>query len=282
MDTSLESVLSGQSSTTGGESGGEAAETQQTTTTTETEGSEGTGEQTTASPADTQKDEPLEKHRKGLEAAALAERTRRQAAEQRAAAAEAELRTLRQPKPELQQTTTEQGNQEPQREAFASDTDYIRALARHEAKALREAEKAEESREAAERQAQEHAQVLQRTADEIVTKGQKQFSDFDAVINGGLAPHLTPALHEALLLSDRGHEVAYWLANNQAEAQRMAGLTPQKLVRELTLIEIKLDAKPPGKDVELPDTLTNERDSRGRFKPAYQGPTPLNAILATK
>lgn len=253
-----------------------------------------TGVDESVTPTDEKKEEqedPIERHKKGLEAGIAAERTKRQAAEREAAELRAWKQQQEQGRKASEQPKTQE--QEPQESDYATPQEYIRALARFEAKQLREAEKAEEAQAKAEREAQEQAQQMQRTADEVVTKGQQAFADFDTVINSGLGPYLaqeTPQgqlFRQALLTGERAHEVAYFLAKNPGEAQRVYSLAPLQMVRAVSLIEAtKLDAlaaTPEPTKPAIPKTLTQARDARGQFKPAaYDGPTPLDDVLATK
>jgi len=114
-----------------------------------------------------------------------------------------------------------------------------------------------------------------------VAIGQGKFKDFDAVINGGLAPYLNDSLREEIAASDHGPDVAYWLGKNPAEARRIAALPSRAQAREIVRLESKVAQ--PERPV-LPSTLTDTRDSRGRFAnaDAYEGPTPLDAVLGRK
>lgn len=255
-----------------------------------------TGVDESVTPTDEKKEEqedPIERHKKGLEAGIAAERTKRQAVEREAAELRARIQQFeQQTRKAAEQPKTHE--QEPQESDCATPQEYIRALARFEAKQLREAEKAEEAAEKAESQAREHAQQMQRTADEVVLKGQQAFQDFDTVINSGLGPILaqeTPQAHlfrQALLKNKRAHEVAYYLGKNPEEAQRIYALDdPLQMVDEiaeirLTKLDSALESTTQAKPV-IPKTLTQARDARGQFKPAaYDGPTPLDDVLATK
>lgn len=251
-----------------------------------------TGVDESVTPTDEPQEDPIERHKKGLEAGIAAERTKRQAAERELA----ELRAWRQQQEQQQRKAVEQPKtqeQEPQESDYATPQEYIRALARFEAKQLREAEKAEEAQAKAEREAQEQAQQMQRTADEVVLKGQQAFPDFDTVINSGLGPILaqeTPQAHlfrQALLTGKRAHDVAYYLGKNPEEAHRIYALSPLQMVDEIAEIRLtKLDAlaaTPEPTKPAIPKTLTQARDARGQFKPnTYDGPTPLDDVLATK
>lgn len=237
-----------------------------------------------------QQDDPIEKHRKGLEAGIAAERQKRQAIERERDEMRARLQQLeRQNAPKAQPT---ESIERPKREAYESQEDYEDAL-------LEYGDRRREVRTAQERAKQEQEefeQQIERTASEVIGRGQQAFADFDAVINRGLGPYLaqqTPQaqlFRQSLLSGDRAHEVAYFLAQDQAEAQRVYSLPPLQMVRAIALIEAtKLtQAEPDGdrqdaKPVVIPKTLTQARDARGQFKPAaYDGPTPLDDVLATK
>ena len=284
-ETSLDAIFSGEQVERT-----EVAETPQDLQTDEPQDQTGVDESVT--PTDEPQDDPIERHKKGLEAGIAAERTKRQAAEREAA----ELRAWKQQQEQrkaVEQPKTQEQAQEPKPEDFASDVEYFRAMVRFEAKQIRESEKAEEAQAKAESEAREQAQQMQRTADEVVTKGQAAYQDFDTVINSGLGPILaqeTPQgqlFRQALLTGERAHEVAYFLAKNPDEAQRVYALPPLQMVRAVSLIEAtKLDAMaetPAQQKPNIPKTLTQARDARGQFKPAtYDGPTPLDQILADK
>lgn len=284
-ETSLDAIFSGEQVERT-----EVAETTQDLPTDEPQDQTGVDESVT--PTDEPQDDPIERHKKGLEAGIAAERTKRQAAEREAA----ELRAWKQQQEQrkaVEQPKPQEQAQEPKPEDFASDVEYFRAMVRFEAKQIRESEKAEEAQAKAESEAREQAQQMQRTADEVVTKGQQAYQDFDTVINSGLGPILaqeTPQgqlFRQALLTGERAHEVAYFLAKNPDEAQRVYALPPLQMVRAVSLIEAtKLDAMaetPAQQKPNIPKTLTQARDARGQFKPAaYDGPTPLDQILADK
>lgn len=283
-ETSLDAIFSGEQVERT-----EVAETTQDLPTDEPQDQTGVDESVT--PTDEPQDDPIERHKKGLEAGIAAERTKRQAAEREAA----ELRAWKQQQEQrkaVEQPKPQEQAQEPKPEDFASDVEYFRAMVRFEAKQIRESEKAEEAQAKAESEAREQAQQMQRTADEVVTKGQQAYQDFDTVINSGLGPILaqeTPQgqlFRQALLTGERAHEVAYFLAKNPDEAQRVYALPPLQMVRAVSLIEAtKLDAMaetPAQQKPNIPKTLTQARDARGQFKEAYDGPTPLDDILATK
>lgn len=207
---------------------------------------------------------------KGLQAALIAERRKRQEFEAR-------LRQLEQPKTEAKpdagapDPAAYEGNQQ----------QYWRDLARYEAR--QELQAAVAQAQEAQRIAQENERInaVQQRLNDTVAKGQVKYRDFDSVINGSLAPFLTDALREEIGHSEAGHDVAYWLGKNPAEAQRLSTLDARSLAREIVKLEGKVVA--PTRPV-LPQTLTQVRDARGQFAnaPAYDGPTPLDAVLSRK
>lgn len=202
---------------------------------------------------------------KGLQAALLAERRRRQELE-------AQLRQ-QQPKPAEGAPDPAAYQDNPQ--------EYWRLLARHEA---REELKATIEQAHQQKQAEKEQERINATMDRLnaaVAIGQGKHKDFDAVINGGLAPFLTDALREELAESDNCDELAYWLGKNPAEAQRISTLSPRALAREVVKLEAKALAPP---KPAIPQTLTQVRDSRGQYAntAAYDGPTPLDAVLGRK
>lgn len=239
-------------------------------------------------------DDPIERHKKGLEAGIAAERSKRQAIERERDEMRARIQQFeQQQRKAAEQPKPQEQAQEPKPEDFTSDVEYFRAMVRFEAKQIRDAEKAEEAQAKAESEAREQAQQMQRTADEVVTKGQQAYQDFDTVINSGLGPILaqeTPQAHlfrQALLTGKRAQDVAYYLGKNPEEAHRIFALSPLQMVDEIAEIRLtKLDAMaetPTPQKLNIPKTLTQARDARGQFKPGtYDGPTPLDEILAKK
>lgn len=235
----------------------------------ETPAAEATGEDVAAPPAEAPKE--TNDNARGLQAAVVAERQKRQAVE-------AQLRQLQQ----AQQGTQQPADGAPDPAQYQDNPqEYWRLLARHEARqelasVVQRSQQAQAQHEETERVAN-----VQDRLNAAVAMGQSRFKDFDAVINGGLAPYLSDAMREEIAESDHGPEVAYWLGKNPAEAQRLSQLTPRALAREVVKLEAKVVAPP--KPV-LPRTLTQDRDSRGQFANAggYDGPTPLDAVLNRK
>jgi hypothetical protein len=241
---------------------------------------ESTGEQQAAPPAEQSQeaqeaapDEPQQRQ-KGLEAALLAERRRRQELEQL-------IRQSQQQAPQpAAQAAAPDGLPDPANYQ-GNEQQYWRDLARFEARQeLLEYQK-QAQRYAEQESANKRIAATQEKLAAAVLNGQSKYRDFDAVINGGLAPFLNDALREEIATSELGDDVAYYLGKNPAEAARLAGLSdPRALAREMVRLESKVKAPAP---INIPQTLTQARDSRGQYQTAaYDGPTPLDAVLARK
>ena len=282
MDTSLDSILSNEAPTTTEATPQPQAETPTPEVVNEEQGA--TGDEVPGSPPEQAKDDPLEKHRKGLEAAAAAERKKRQDAEARAEAAERrarELETLQQQRqqPPPQQTQTD--DPKPLRSQFETEDEWLDAR-----DAWRDRSR---EREAEARKAKEQQEALYAKTEGIYAQAQA-LEGFDRAAFDRLP--LTKPIVEALIESEQAPKLMHYMASNPAEVVRIAGLSATKQYQELARIEDKLNAAPKAEESEeddeakakpkLPQTLTQARNAKGRFEPAYSGPTPLNAILATK
>lgn len=132
----------------------------------------------------------------------------------------------------------------PQLEKFESYEDYVEALTDWKL-AQREAAMAERSKvDAAKQQQAELAKSWQARQDAVRAK----YDDYDEVV--GQEIPITQAMQQALLESDHGAELAYWLGSNPEEANRIAKLGPVAQIKALAKIEDSLSvgsAEPPAK-----------------------------------
>ncbi len=174
--------------------------------------------------------------------------------------AETELRLLREQQGRSQpvKQTPSDDPEAPRRDQFDSYEDYIRADARHEAR--------KEAREAARK---EHEALKKSSDDERVNgerekvlkawnsqieKARDDVEDFDEVTSESEAP-ITQAMSEAILESDSGALIAYHLAKNPAEAERISKLPRSRQAVEIVKLEEKL-AQPARRTTKAPDPIT--------------------------
>lgn len=166
------------------------------------------------------------------------------------------------------QDVSQSEGKEPQRSEFSSYEDYV------EAKALYKTEQRIEQRLKAERDAREGEQkkvkqeesskAFRAKVEGLVEKGNEKYADFDAVVNDAVEDGLIAidsALYHGLVESDLGHEIAYWLAKNPADAKRIAGLSAYRQVAEIGKLEDKLASKPKGR--ETMDPISSRGNSNG-------------------
>lgn len=92
------------------------------------------------------------------------------------------------------------------------------------------------------------------------SKAETKFEDFDEVV-GDLKPITPWAL--AIMQSENGDEVAYYLGKHIKEAQKIAQMDPVSQIREIGRLEAKLLAEPP------------------KQKAASNAPAPINPISGT-
>jgi hypothetical protein len=167
-------------------------------------------------------------------------------AEARYAALEAQIQELKAPKA----ATESQPEKAPKRDEFSSYEDFVEARALHvarmEAKKELEAFKAENKKAAEETTRATAQKEFTVRRDSMIEAGQKAYADFDAVINDAVEDGHIPTkgpLFEAIVDSDHGEKLAYFLAKNPKEADRIAGLSVYGQLRELGKLEDRLSAK---------------------------------------
>lgn len=148
------------------------------------------------------------------------------------------LAERRQPAPEPQKPAEPQG--EPQLEQFETYEQYVRALARYEAKQERAAWDAEQQQ----RVQAEQRQALQSEFQTKVQAFKQAAPDFDQVVTRpGVA--ISDAMLEVIEQSDLGPQLAYHLGQNPDLSQRLFRLSPTLAAKELGKLEVQLSLPQP-------------------------------------
>jgi DNA repair exonuclease SbcCD ATPase subunit len=165
-----------------------------------------------------------------------------------------EARTKSEPKPAAA---------EPKREDFDDYESYVKAVARHEAKEAAAERLAEAESKAKEREARAQEENQQRSfveaREHILEKGAEAYDDFESVTtNDDLS--ITPVMADALLSSEKGHELWYHLGKNPELADRIADMHPVQQLMELGRIEATLSGRKPSA-APRPTTTLNPRGS---------------------
>lgn len=143
----------------------------------------------------------------------------------------------------------------PDASKFESYEAYIEALADWKYEQRRKADSEKTEKESRERQAKQRQAEALDGFEERAEKAREKYEDFDDVAFSNFP--VTEAMTEAILASDSGPELLYYLGNNPKEALRIAKLPPFVAARELGRLEAK-----------LPDLS----------KPASAAPAPINPV----
>lgn len=128
------------------------------------------------------------------------------------------------------------------------------------------------------RQAEEKAQqakVVQaqqaQAWEKKIAVAEKDLPDYKEIVSGSTAP-LTDAMRAAIMESESGPQLAYYLATHPDKAAEIASQTPIQAVRALTLIEAGFKTNPVSKTPE-PITPTGSRQTSGVKTLADSGST---------
>ncbi len=214
-----------------------------------------TGE--TATPEDSSQDDPAEdpaaepkKHQGGFQKR-ISELTRRIAEERREKERLLALVESTVKKPETTQPQTQIA--EPSRDQYETYEEYL------EARAAYRAEKAVETRmQAIERQRQEQAEQArlaetQRAWSSRLAKAAESIPDFADVVGNATEVEMTPVMKQVIVESDVGPNIAYFLAQNPAEAARIAALSPARQAAEIGKLEDRVTK--PAKASSAPEPI---------------------------
>ena len=201
-----------------------------------------------ASTEDPQQEETPEQKEARRKARAQAhERRRLEKHIQAAADARAEANQLRQQLEAERAKAKPQDGGEPKREDFEVYEDYLRAAAKYEAKqAASETLNAERKGTEQRAQEQQRSQVSEELAKSWESREvafRKLTPDYDEVVAPFVDAELQtihPQARQALVESESGAAILYHLADNLAEVERIAKLSPARQTAEIGKLELKL------------------------------------------
>jgi hypothetical protein len=159
----------------------------------------------------------------------------------------------------------------PQPGDFDTNAEYIDALTDWK---IEEREKARETATKAE-QAKTEAQTKQTTWNERLAAAKTRYPDFDQALKTPFP--MSPAMREAMLESELGPDLGYYLVKHQEEAQRIAAMTPAAAALALGTIQAKLTP------ASTPQTTqTPPRTTQAPPPPTPVGGRPIPAVDTTK
>lgn len=83
----------------------------------------------------------------------------------------------------------------------------------------------------------------------------EKYADFEEVLGDSDAP-MTNEMRQAILESEQGADVAYWLAKNPAKAKEIASLSPGRQIAAIGRIEAEINAPKPKAVTQAPPPIT--------------------------
>lgn len=131
----------------------------------------------------------------------------------------------------------------PKREDFPDYETYIRADATYVARQEVDRRLADQEVRHVSENARAQQEKMLSEFEKRKAEGRTKYEDFEDVTENPEVM-LTPAMVQAILESDTGHELAYHLGKNPDEADRIASLSPTAAIREMGKLEAKLASAP--------------------------------------
>lgn len=154
-------------------------------------------------------------------------------------------------------------DQEPQPSEFEDAFEYAKSLADWSAKkALRERDKQEADRKRAEEESQRH-----KTWADKVAKAKAELQDFDDIVASSDVA-VSNEVRDAIMESDVGPQVLYYLADNPEFANKLAAMPSLKALREIGKLEARLEKSEPKQEVNSVAAKSN-------------APAPISPLKAT-
>ncbi len=153
----------------------------------------------------------------------------------------------------------------PKLENYASYDDFIDAKIAFQAERIAEKKYGEvEKQRQIEKDKESHETSLRNWSSKVETARDK-YEDFDDVVGNNTVP-VSFAMSRAIMNSDSGTDIAYYLGKNPSEAIRISNLEPFASAREIGKIEAKLASIPLKRPSAAPEPIipvgTKEKANR--------------------
>lgn len=172
------------------------------------------------------------------------------------AAAKTEARLLRERLDALeQQARPPQDSKAPRLEQFDNFEDYMAARVAFDAEKVVEARltKAQQE-EMRRRESETQAKSLENWRDQQA-KAIEKYPDFEEVVGDSDAP-VTREMSQAIVESEHGADIAYYLAQHPDEAKAIAGLSPIRQIAAIGRLEAKVSQPPPKAVTQAPPPIS--------------------------
>jgi len=123
------------------------------------------------------------------------------------------------------------------RDDFVDDGQWVQELAKREATVMFNEQQKQQSQQ---QQAYQRAQLATKQWDEKLNEFKDELTDYAEVV-GNAKIDLTPDVVQDIMESDVGPRLAYYLAKNPSEADKVVDMTDRSRLRYLTRLETKLE-----------------------------------------
>lgn len=146
----------------------------------------------------------------------------------------------------------------PQAENFATYDEYVHANARWAARQELKAEQGRTEQQRTEREALEVEQKFMQRCD----AASERYADFNDAVGAMMSDDtypISPAVAHAVKTSEKGPDLAYWLANNRQEAARLSQLSPLAAAMELGRVAATLQTPAKRTVTQVPPPPTTIR-----------------------
>lgn len=142
----------------------------------------------------------------------------------------------------------------PKESDFETYGEYLEALTEYKAREIVRNERAEAEAERSRKAQQSEAERYQARQQELVERGEEKFDDFEEAVKGDKHTY-SRAAFLAMLESDMGAELLYYLAKHPEEGQRISNLPAYAQAKEIGKLEDKLQAKPTKQISKAPEPI---------------------------
>lgn len=148
-----------------------------------------------------------------------------------------------------------QDTQAPRLDQFDDFESYMAARVAYEAEKVVDGRLTRAQQEAVQRQQSEaQAHAVENWRDQQA-KAAEKYADFEEVVGESDAP-ITPQMSQAIIESEQGAEIAYYLAQHPDEAKAISQLSPIRQIAAIGRLEAKVSEPPPKAVTQAPPPIT--------------------------
>lgn len=161
----------------------------------------------------------------------------------------------------------------PKREDFQDYDLFIEALADWKADEKVKAERTKRSEDEAKDRAEREARTARQTYTEREAKAREKHEDFEEVALDNSLP-INDVMAQAIIDSEEGPELLYYLGHNRKEAERISKLSPLQAIKELGKLEAKLAESP----ADAKEPKEREPAKAAPKKESSKAPEPIQPV----